>query len=191
MKPSSPRPSRRRRRSPRATASRGSPAPVPGIIRQGPTRFRTARRPRPAADRSADLPGQKYCPASIGCAPRSASMKPGTATASAAAITTARLGSHAPKISRKPRTLVGCTMPEIKQARAEDQAAQQGGDDPHGSASQHVMGDRDGDDRRHHEDDGGRDGARGQPRLFRKCRDRRCSRRRAACRSRPAARPRR
>jgi hypothetical protein len=61
-----------------------------------------------------DLPGQKYCPANQGCAPRSASMKPGTDTASAAAITTARLGSHAPKMSRKPKTLVGCTMPEIR-----------------------------------------------------------------------------
>jgi hypothetical protein len=41
-------------------------------------------------------------------------MKPGVDTASAAAITTARLGSQAPKISRNPRTFVGWTIPEIK-----------------------------------------------------------------------------
>ena len=60
------------------------------------------------------LPGRNIAPANHGRALRSASMKPGTDTASAAAITTARLGSQAPKMSRKPRTLVGCTMPEIK-----------------------------------------------------------------------------
>ncbi len=49
----------------------------------------------------------------IGRGFRLASMNPGTETASAAIMTMARLGSQAPKISRKPRTFVGCTIPEI------------------------------------------------------------------------------
>jgi hypothetical protein len=37
--------------------------------------------------------------------------------ASAAAMTTARLESQAPKISRNPKTLAGCTIPEISNPR--------------------------------------------------------------------------
>jgi hypothetical protein len=59
------------------------------------------------------LVGQKLRAVSRGRERPLASMKPGVETASAATITTARLGSQAPKISRKPKTLVGWTIPEI------------------------------------------------------------------------------
>ena len=59
------------------------------------------------------LVGQKFRTASSGCERPFASMNPGTDTARAATITTARLGSQVPKISRKPKTFVGCTIPEI------------------------------------------------------------------------------
>src|SRR5258705_561626 len=110
-----------------------------------------------------DLPGQKNCPASTGRERLLASMNPGTATASAAAITTARLGSHAPKISRKPSTLVGCTMPETSRPVPKISPQTSGAIIHIGSTSQHVMRDCHGEDRRHHEDDGGRDRAHGKP----------------------------
>ncbi len=67
----------------------------------------TSERSRPI------LVGQKLWVAMIGRGFRLASMNPGTETARAAIMTMARLGSQAPKISRKPRTFVGCTIPEI------------------------------------------------------------------------------
>jgi hypothetical protein len=59
------------------------------------------------------LVGQTLSAVRRGRVRRFASMKPGIDTVSAAIITTARLGSHAPKISRKAKTFVGWTIPEI------------------------------------------------------------------------------
>ncbi len=59
------------------------------------------------------LVGHELCAASSGRSRRFASAKPAPATTSAAAITTARLGSQAPKMSRKASTFAGCIIPEI------------------------------------------------------------------------------
>ena len=58
--------------------------------------------------------GQSHFAARSGRPRRFAHAKPGTATASAAIMTTARLASQAPKMSRKPSTFSVWTMPEIK-----------------------------------------------------------------------------
>jgi hypothetical protein len=57
--------------------------------------------------------GQTLCAARIGRSRRFANLKPGTETTSAAIMTTARLGSQAPKMSRKASTFAGCTISEI------------------------------------------------------------------------------
>src|ERR1700681_4521821 len=110
------------------------------------------------------LVGQKLCRANTGRGRRLASMKPGAAMASAAIITTARLGSQAPKISRKPRTLAGCTIPEISRPAPNTSPQNRGATIHMISASEQVTRDRNGHDCRRHKDDGGRDGAPGQPR---------------------------
>ena len=87
--------------------------------------------------------------AQAGFTRRRASADPAHDTASAAAITTARLGSQWPDRSRKFSILAGCAMPEMSSPRpntipqnaAETIAAI--------SASHHVTGDE-------HHDDGGR-----------------------------------
>jgi hypothetical protein len=59
------------------------------------------------------LLGHRFSAAKSGCPRRRANAKPAAETASAAAITTARLGSQLPKMSRKASTFAGCIMPEI------------------------------------------------------------------------------
>ena len=60
------------------------------------------------------LVGQTLCIARIGRVRRFANMKAGTETTSAAIMTTARLGSQAPKMSRKANTKEGRILPPGK-----------------------------------------------------------------------------
>src|SRR6266511_435635 len=78
-------------------------------------------------------------------------------------MTTARLGSQAPKISRKPRTFSGFAMPEINSPQPKTK--------PHArlaissmSTSEHVSRKSHDEDRSRHEHGGGRDRAGGKAR---------------------------
>src|SRR5439155_1966429 len=77
--------------------------------------------------------------------------KPMPDTARAAAITTARLGSHAPNRSRKLSTLVGCVMPDIKRPKPKMKPQTKPASDSI-SASNHVTRERDDHDGRAHKD---------------------------------------
>ena len=59
------------------------------------------------------LVGQTLCVARTGRSLRFANQKPGTEMTNAAIMTTARLGSQVPKMSRKANTFAGCIIPEI------------------------------------------------------------------------------
>ena len=108
-----PRSLRRRRQEFVATGLQDFPMPDPDTARPGPNRFRTAPSRSPADASISVFLDQAARAASTGRSRRPASMKPGPVTRSAAAITTARLGSQSPKISRKASTFAGCSIPEI------------------------------------------------------------------------------
>src|SRR5229473_3562058 len=90
-------------------------------------------------------------------------MKPGADTASAAIITTARLGSHAPKISRNAKTFVGLTIPEISRPAPNTNPDNKDAIIRMILASEDVTGYSNGYNRCQHKDDGRSDGANRQP----------------------------
>src|SRR6266566_9964574 len=90
-------------------------------------------------------------------------MKPGADTASAVTITTARPGSHAPKISRNAKTFVGLTIPEISRPAPNTNPDNKDAIISMMLASEGVTGYCNGYDRCQHEDDGRSDGANRQP----------------------------
>src|SRR5207248_1912701 len=92
-----------------------------------------------------------------------ASMKPGADTASAEIITTARLGSHAPKISRNAKTFVGMTIPEISRPAPNTNPDNKDAIISMILASEDMTGYCDGYNRCQHKDDGRSDGTNRQP----------------------------
>src|ERR1700677_1980847 len=83
-------------------------------------------------------------------------------------MTTARLGSQFPlgmaRTSRKPRTLVGSSMPERNRPQPKMKPQTRLASARMGSASKAVPRHRNHDDRRHHENAGSGDRSRRQPR---------------------------
>src|SRR5438128_1993355 len=90
-------------------------------------------------------------------------MKPGADTASAEIITTARLGSHAPKISRNAKTFVGMTIPEISRPAPNTNPDNKDATISMILASEDMTGYCDGYNRCQHKDDGRSDGTNRQP----------------------------
>ena len=86
-------------------------------------------------------------------------MKPGADTASAEIITTARLGSHAPKISRNAKTFVGLTIPEISRPAPNTNPDNKDATISMILASEDMTGYCDGYNRCQHKDDGRSDEA--------------------------------
>src|SRR6185312_7591964 len=131
-------------------------------------------RPQPIPNRTAPATsgasmsrrsGQRCFAAKVGAALRRASAKPIEATATAPAITKASVASHAPKKSRKPRTLAGCVMPEMSRPapkiRPQTKLATTAGI---ALASKPMADDGDRCDGGDHEDDSRRDRAGRKPR---------------------------
>ena len=79
-------------------------------------------------------------------------------------MTKARLGSQAPKTSRKASTFPGFDICEIEQPEAEQQADTECGENQAISASHDVAGDEDGDDCDDHEETVVATRERGEPR---------------------------
>src|SRR5579883_3482841 len=69
-----------------------------------------------------------------------------------------------PKTSRKPRTLLGCTMPETTRPRPKMKPHRRLAKAGIGSTRKEVVGEGDDDDGGQHEHDGGDERARRQPR---------------------------